>query len=334
MLTFLILASLLAAAALALVALEVVRPPERVVNALFVVFSLLVVLLAAWTFALLLGAGSEEGARFGNRVDAAIEILNRRPVDSGGRSVTVPKVPDFLAVYGSDLDRLGHEEGADSPNTGPLLAEMDRQLGRLVRATEDAGIREVTTFLLTSDHGMTTWSRPATEGLAAIARAGYRPEVVLPDRSPSADTEVVVVLNSVRVADVTLLGRAATPKGRERVRAALEDTPHVAQVLDRSDLEELRASDKLGDFVVEAEEPYGFALEAPEGGASRGAHASTRETRVPLVLSRAGVRPGVTPRNPKLVDVAPTVAALLGTRPPNEAQGRALTEVLVDRRGR
>lgn len=69
MLTFLILASLLAAAALALVALEVVRPPERVVNALFVVFSLLVVLLAAWTFALLLGAGSEEGAR--NAVVAA-----------------------------------------------------------------------------------------------------------------------------------------------------------------------------------------------------------------------------------------------------------------------
>lgn len=51
---------------------------------------------------------------------------------------------------------------------------------------------------------------------------------------------------------------------------------------------------------------------------------------MPLVLSGAGVRPGATPRSPRLVDVAPTVAALLGTRPPNDAQGRVLTEALVD----
>ncbi len=94
--------------------------------------------------------------------------------------------------------------------------------------------------------------------------------------------------------------------------------PDVARVLDRADLDALRAGDELGDFVVEA----------PEGGASRGAHASTTEMRVPLLLSGAGVRPGAPPRSPRLVDVAPTVAALLGTRPPADAQGRALTESL------
>ncbi|PLS87601.1 MAG: hypothetical protein CYG60_01050 [Actinobacteria bacterium] len=270
----------------------------------------------------------EPDGAFERQVDVAVEILNLRPVDSGGEAVVVRKVPDFLAVYGPDLDRLGHREGAESPGIGPLLAEMDRQLGRLIRATEDVGIREETAFLLTSDHGMTTWKRPATEGLDAIARAGFRPEVVLPGRSPSAVTEVVVVLSSVRVADVTLLGSAATREGRERVRSALEGAPHVARVLDRDDLDALRAGDGLGDFVAEAEEPYGFSLEAPEGGASRGAHASTKEMRVPLLLSGAGVRPGARPRSPRLVDVAPTVAALLGARPPADAQGRALTESL------
>jgi hypothetical protein len=69
----------------------------------------------------------EPGGLFEQRVDAAIDILNLRPVDSGGEMVTVPKIPDFLAVYGPDLDAFGHAEGAESPNLGPLLAELDRR---------------------------------------------------------------------------------------------------------------------------------------------------------------------------------------------------------------
>jgi arylsulfatase A-like enzyme len=37
---------------------------------------------------------------------------------------------------------------------------------------------------------------------------------------------------------------------------------------------------------------------------------------------------GAVPRDARLVDVAPTIAALLGTRPPADAQGRALAESL------
>src|SRR5918993_5961685 len=71
----------------------------------------------------------EPGGLFEQRVDAAIDILNLSPVDSGGETVAVPKIPDFLAVYGPDLDAFGHAEGAESPNLGPVLAELDRQLG-------------------------------------------------------------------------------------------------------------------------------------------------------------------------------------------------------------
>ena len=49
---------------------------------------------------------------------------------------------------------------------------------------------------------------------------------------------------------------------------------------------------------------------------------------VPLLLSGAGIRRDAAPRNAGLVDVAPTISALLGTRPPADAQGRALTESL------
>ena len=270
----------------------------------------------------------QPGGPFARRVDAAIEILNLRPVNSGGQMVTVPKIPDFMAVYGSDLDDLGHSEGAESPNIGPVLAELDRQLGRLIRETKDVGIYKETAWILTSDHGMTTWTLTLLpEVYAAITAAGYRPEFVMPGNSPNDATEVIIVPNAVRIGDFTLRWGAATPEGSARVRSALEGLPQIARVLDKSDLGALRASDKLGDLVAQAREPWGFGLSG--SGVLHGAHGSLQEIEVPLVLSGAGVRRGLPPRSPGLVDVAPTIAALLGTRPPASAQGRALVESLA-----
>jgi predicted AlkP superfamily pyrophosphatase or phosphodiesterase len=268
------------------------------------------------------------GGLFEKRVDAAIEILHRRPVDSGGEMVTVPKIPDFLAVYGPDLDAFGHVEGAESPNTGPLLAELDRQLGRIVQAAREAGIYERTAFILTSDHGMTSWEHSFVEGLAATPGLGRGVELVPAGRAPAPDTEVVIVKSAGRIMDVTLRGQSATLGRRADVRRVLEGLPQVSRVLDAADLETLRAGDKPGDFVVEARVPWGFGFAEPEEGASRGGHGSTREMRVPLLISGAGVRTGAVPKGARLVDVAPTIAALLGARPPADAQGRVLDELL------
>ncbi len=268
------------------------------------------------------------GGLFEQRVDAAVEILNRRLVDSGGKMVTVPKIPGFLAVYGPDLDAFGHLEGPESPNIGSLVAQLDRQLGRIVQATKEVGVYERTAFILTSDHGMTSWERSFAEGLAAMPELGRGVEIVPPGGTPSPDTEVVIVKSGGRIMDITLRGRSATPEKRTEVRRVLERLPQLSRVLDAADLKALRASDKLGDFVVEAREPWGFGLAEPEEGASRGGHGSTQEMRVPLLISGAGVRTGAVPKDARLVDVAPTIAALLGVRPPADAQGRVLDELL------
>jgi hypothetical protein len=50
--------------------------------------------------------------------------------------------------------------------------------------------------------------------------------------------------------------------------------------------------------------------------------------QVPLILAGAGVVPGATARDARLIDVAPTIAALLGIPAPGHAEGRALVELL------
>ncbi len=269
----------------------------------------------------------EPGGLFGTRVEAAIDILEGRPVDSGGRAVRVPEIPHFLAIYGSDLDDLGQVEGPDGPNMAPLLAEMDRQLGRLVQATRDASVYDRTAFIVTGDHGMTRWHRDLTpDTLAAIAAAGYVPEVVTPGEAPEPDTEIVVIPDAVRIANVALRGRGATSQGQQQIKAVLEGVPHIARVLDQTDLKELRAGEKLDGIVVEAEEPWGFSPPGGSGGGTRGAHGSMEEMRVPLLLSGTGFRRGAAPHDARLVDVAPTICALLGVRSPGDNQGRLLSE--------
>ncbi|MDQ3643413.1 MAG: alkaline phosphatase family protein [Actinomycetota bacterium] len=271
----------------------------------------------------------QPGGSFENRVNVAIDILNRRPVDSGGQAVTVPEIPDFLAVYSDAFDALAHREGTESPNIAVLLAEMDRQLGRLVQATKDVGIYGETAFILTTDHGMTSWNQTLIpQVLAAVSAAGYRPEIVSSGRSPLPETEVIIVPNAVRVGDVTLRGRAATPEGRTAVKAALQSLSptYISTVFGQTELEAMRASDKLGDLVAEAQPPYGFATSVPPPGEWRASHGSTAELPIPFLVSGAGFRRGVPPTDPVIVDVAPTIALLLGVRAPAQAQGRAWVE--------
>ena len=99
-------------------------------------------------------------------------------------------------------------------------------------------------------------------------------------------------------------------------------------MLGQPELDALHAGSKLGDLVVEAQPPWSFAKADLPAGAEKGAHGSQAELEVPLLLSGAGIA-GTGPAAPGLVDVAPTIAALLHAPCPAQGQGRALTEAFT-----
>jgi predicted AlkP superfamily pyrophosphatase or phosphodiesterase len=264
-----------------------------------------------------------------NRINAAIDILKQRPVESAGELVTVPRIPDFLAVYCSEVDGLGHVEGPRSPNIPPLLEEMDFQLGRLLAAVEDVGIFDTTAFLLVTDHGMTGWSRTLQpKVMQAIRDLGFTPERPGTGNAPSSNTDVILTAVP-RTANVYLRGAAATDAARAEIIAAIRALPEVERVYEPDDLRELRAAVELeGDFIIEPAEPYAFAATDLPAGQERGGHSALSEIGAPLILSGTGICPGAVAEQARLIDIAPTVAALLGVEPPADAQGRPLTEAL------
>lgn len=272
----------------------------------------------------------QPGGECGRRTDVALDIIARRPVRSGAQDVTVPRIPDLLALYCSDLDDIGHREGAESPPLAPRLAELDRQLGRLVQGVKDAGIYGKTAFVVTGDHGMTTFTRGfGNDVLASLRAEGFTPQFLSNGQKPGSDTDAVLVVGGS--ASVSLLGAADSPVGRERARQALERVPQVRRVYDQSALRLFHTNPRQGDLVAEPEPGWSFATADPDG--PRGVHGTTAELEMPLYLSGRGVRRGVEPRRPRLVDVAPTVAALLGILSPKQTQGRALQEALKAKDG-
>ncbi len=63
------------------------------------------------------------------------------------------KKPDLLLMHLIDLDDAKHEYGTDSQEIEKVLIRMDKRLGNIIEAVEEAGIKEDTTFLIVGDHG-------------------------------------------------------------------------------------------------------------------------------------------------------------------------------------
>ena len=263
------------------------------------------------------------------RTDRTIDLLAGKPIDSGGQQVSVPKAPDFLAVYCSELDDFGHRFGADAPIIDTTLASLDQQLGRLVQATKDAGIYGRTLFVLTGDHGMTTFDKAfGNEILDAIGRTGYQGEFVETNGTPNPGTDVVLAVNGT--ASAHLRGDAlADRSAAHRIEMEIATIPQVSQVLDKREQASLRMSPRMGELVIEPLKGWTAGPDAPD--APGGRHGTAQETAIPLLLAGAGVEPGHAPKRPRHVDIAPTIAFVLGERAPSGAQGRVLVETLTRR---
>ncbi|HKA14254.1 MAG TPA: alkaline phosphatase family protein [Myxococcota bacterium] len=223
--------------------------------------------------------------------------------------------PRLVMSWWHGADHAGHAKGPDDPDVAVELAAQDRQLGALLAGLDARGAWSHTTLLVVSDHGMT--------------RAG--PSVPLAHALRGARVRVAHLEMGTAVAHVFL----ADPGDAERAERALAGLAGVR--VDRR--EALPASlhlshpTRTGDLVVRAEPPYTFASEgllARAGkllGASRGVHGYAPEDPdmqgIFLAIGR-GVPAGAHPDTVRMIDVAPTVARLLGIGPPRQAEGRPI----------
>jgi predicted AlkP superfamily pyrophosphatase or phosphodiesterase len=75
--------------------------------------------------------------------DHAIEILKQHQ-------------PRLMFVHFGWVDAVGHGKGWGSPEQIAAIEDVDRQIGRVLQALDDTGLRKETTIIVTADHGGAT----------------------------------------------------------------------------------------------------------------------------------------------------------------------------------
>ncbi len=242
--------------------------------------------------------------------------------------------PDLAVVNLSDVDRAAHGHGPDSEECGRAIAGADAAIGRLVDQLRALGRWDRSVLIVTADHGFTDLAPTAERPYPVISfgRDLLRAEVT--GVHVVADGGIEHVYADGLAADASEAGDAAARLAR--VAEVAHGVPGITEVLARlpvtgvPSLETLHPDWHLGhprsgELLLVAAPGYEFLDPFDQADAClRGNHGGPGEATVPLVVSGGSERLTRAPAGtapPSAVDVAPTIATLLGLRPPRRVDG-------------
>ncbi|HEU0013881.1 MAG TPA: alkaline phosphatase family protein [Longimicrobium sp.] len=255
--------------------------------------------------------------------------------------------PDLLAVSLSTTDAVGHRFGPDSREVHDQVLRLDRWLGAFIDSVYAAVDSSRVVFALTADHGVAPFPEVRPGGAAAAARfvdvqplvRGVRAALAAAGADSTAFEwdDGVVYLRRGRLrgsgvdADTLIAGFAARIRRVPGVLRAdrLADLRALPPAALRQDRFARRWVNMIpADFPVEL-----VVTQQPGhlwGRRTSASHGSPHDydTRVPLIFYGAGIRPGRYGGYRRVVDIAPTLARLLGVPPTEALDGVVLEQAL------
>jgi hypothetical protein len=264
--------------------------------------------------------------------------------------------PDVVLMWLCEPDSTQHARGLGAPETLAVMQGNDARLGRVLAAVAASGVP--TTVIVASDHGHSTVAGMIQEAdllrAAGFAEALDRGElllgeqaVVIPAGSRARELQDRVGAWLAAQPWVGALvawpdGAASVPDGaltpadlwNDRASSALAYAPAFTYSYAWNDDTNPRGAPGSAYAPFTAALADFARLQGPVIGLNRltSTHGTLgpRDQRTLLALGGAGVRPGALNIPAGIVDLAPTILALLGLPSLPNADGRALTEALVD----
>lgn len=231
---------------------------------------------------------------------------------------------DYLALALSQVDRVGHEYGPLSREQLDNVLRLDRELGAFMEFLDEAVGEGNWVLAFTADHGVIELPE-AREELGSFGRR------ITP-------TELSTLVSRAEAA-----AEAAGSNSLARARAAAEAAREFEWVTDAFALEDLVAgepSDSFGDFFRASWHPerrlgplgrLNVGIRLGEGVYSGryptgSGHGSPYhyDRHVPFLIMGPGLTPEVRADRVSIVDLAPTLAKLLGIPSPDDLDGRVV----------
>ena len=241
--------------------------------------------------------------------------------------------PNFMLFHLLITDTIQHLHGPQSPAAYTALALADAHVAEVLRAVEAAGIRERTTIFVTSDHGFAKPSKLVNPNVILRKARLQRP-------SPQSRAQAI---SEGGTAFVYLTAPATREEDRAKVIELLRAHEGIAEILPPEKFAALRLPDpaknpQMADLILVAKEGYAFSNESFEDesvtkltipAGSHGYLSTDPKMNGVFVAWGRGIKSGVKLGFVDNIDVAPTIAELLGEKLTG-ADGKILREILMD----
>jgi arylsulfatase A-like enzyme len=272
-----------------------------------------------------------------------------------GEDLGQDEICDLLVVGVSATDAVGHSYGPDSPEYFDICARADRELAGFLKFLDAEIGRDEYAVIITADHGVATTAAYAEYFEAgprdSIGGAGMRGLTTWIDSALDRRFSVAEgdrpgkwsVSSSSGFLTLNLEWLAERGLSLEEVITAVVDSaaanPWLIGAYSPYDPRPGAGAPPYADAVQRNCYPgrSGHVALVPKplvifGNAAREhtSHSSPYlyDTQVPLILWGWGIKEGVYRETVSLVDVAPTLAVLMGVRVPYMTEGKVLTRAL------
>ena len=281
-----------------------------------------------------LAEGSDEGFYKGS------PSMKDQQWTAAAAHVIKERKPHYMAIHMLVCDTIHHKYGAQSFASYAAVAQADAQVREVLRALDEAGIREKTTVFIVSDHGFETITK------LLLPNVLFRKEGLLNVSTSLRITKArAQIISEGGTAMVYFTDPAMASQDRDKALELLKDREGIAEILRPEQyaaygLPDPSKNQGMGDLVLVAKPGYGFSNTAHGddfvmpvvlGTQNVGIHGciSTYEKmNAAFIASGRGVKAGVKlSRVVDNIDVAPTAAHLLGLRMAG-VDGKVLTDIL------
>lgn len=265
------------------------------------------------------GRGSSPAWRDQIWTSAAVDIIEKHQ-------------PNLLLLHLLQTDTIQHMAAPMTPSAYAAYAYADTCIARVVEAVRNAGLLDRTTFFLVSDHGFASFTHTIhlntgleQQGLVHRDGARYKGSVLVKAEGGAAH---------VFIPDTTQ--RAVLVP---RLKAYLASLPGVAHVYTNEEqlalgLPRERDTEQAPQLFVTADHDYAFSDDRASAvittHPAEGQHGylnTDSDMQALFIASGAHIRSGVQLGSISNLQVAPTVASVLGVRL-GKAQESPLTEML------
>jgi len=232
--------------------------------------------------------------------------------------------PNLLLLHFLTLDSIHHRYGPKSLAGQAAMAFLDRCVAELLEAVNSAGLTDRATVVVVSDHGFKAFDKQIRLSLAFAAAGLADTAYVLPEGGSA----------------MVYVKKPAEPGLLAKLLRTLDGVEGIERIASREDFPALGLPDpgkdrQMPELIVYAKTGFAFAngkdgptvIAAPQTGGAHGYLASDPDMDAIFVAWGYGIRRGIVLDRIRNVDVAPTLASLLGITLP-KADGKSLQKIL------